>query len=163
MSTDREYLKYQQAGALATSGASSPKDEVGKAHSRIRTFNLGAAENAATNTSETPLGTVRFKSRLKSVYLTHSSNIATDNSHYLLLQVWKRTSAGANVTLLGEWNSHGGAEGAITERVPAALDLVDNSDVVIDAGSCLSYSVGKVGNGKAISQFSPLDFELEEV
>ncbi len=163
MSTDREYLKYQQAGALATTGASDAKTEVGKAHSRIRTFNLGSAANAATNTSETALGTVRFKSRLKSCYLTNGTNVAANASNYAVVSIYKRTSAGASQTLLGSWNTHASAQGALTALVPASLTLVSNADVVIDAGSLLTYGVGKVGTGQAIDQFSPLDFELEEV
>ncbi len=163
MPTDREYLKYQQAGALATTGASDAKAEVGKAHSRVRTFAIGSAANAATNTSETPLGTVAFKARLKSCKLTNNTNVAANASNYAVVSIYKRASDGSAQTLLGSWNTHASAQGALTERVPASLSLVSNADVVIAAGSLLSYGVGKVGTGQAIDQFAPLDFELEEV
>lgn len=163
MPTDREYLKYQQAGALVTTGAASGKAEVGYAHSRQRSFAIFSSANAATNTAETPLGVVEFKSKLKSVKLTVPTTNIAAGTDYAHVKVYKRTAAGASQTLIAQYNTATGAQGAVTLRVPADFAVIANSDSTLDAESLVTFEVIKGASGKAIDQYSMLDFVFEEV
>lgn len=151
--TDREILKFQQKGALATApGITNAADAVNSAHTRAYVITKYGTENAATNVSETPGFVVNRKARVKTAkFLTNTTiaNVATD---YDVIYLYKRTSAGASQTLLGSWNTSAAAVGgAITAHVPASLTLVDNTDLDIDAGAIVTYLIGKFGAGKLVA------------
>lgn len=163
MPTDREYLKYQQAGALTSSGASNAIAEVGQAHSRTRSAMLTSSANAATNVSETPAIVLNRKSKTKSVKLTiPTTNVAANGTDYAVVKVYARDNAGANQVTLATYNTHSSANGALTLRVPAAFTL-DTTNVTVNANSLITYEVLKYGSGKALDQYSMLDFDFEEV
>jgi hypothetical protein len=52
--------------------------------------------------------------------------------------------------------------GATTAKTPASFSLVSNSDVVIAAGTPISYEVKKYGAGKAVD-VGVIAVDLEEV
>lgn len=162
--TDRQYRKYQEAGQLATTGASAATDEVAEIHKRTLREKIASSANAATNVSETLVGWLPRKAQLKEGKLTvPTTNVAADGSNYFHLKVYKRTSAGASQTLIAEYNTHTSADGAVTRLTPATLNLVDNSDAVVNADSIVTYEVLKYGSGKAIDQYSMLELDFEEV
>ena len=161
MPTDREFLKYQQSGQLQTSGATSPTAAVGEAHSRQKNFTIYSSANAATNVTETPVGTLRFKGKLTEVKLTvPTTNIATSATDYALIKVYKRDNAGANQALIATYNT---GPAAVTLRVPAAFTLDNTTNVIVAGTSLLTYEVIKGGAGKAIDQYSCLDLTFEEM
>lgn len=164
MPTDREYLKYQQAGQLATSGAADAKTAVAQAHSKQRTHSMVSSANAETNVSETIIGVVEFKAKVAGVKLTvPTTNIIGNATNYFVTSIYKRTSAGASQTLVASYNSHASAQGAVTLKVPAAFSVVANADAIVAAGSLLSFATLKYGSGQALDQYSLLDLVLEEI
>lgn len=166
MATDREYLKRLQTGQFTSENlASNAVGEIVELHKRTRSFVKIGSENAATNVAETPLGRVYRKSKLHAASLTTATtNIAGNNSDYLVLTVYKRTSAGASQTALVSWNTHLGATGSLTLSVPATGTLTSTvADRDIAAGSVLSYALVKAGNGKALDPGSAIDLDLEEI
>lgn len=159
MATDREYLKAQQAGALNTTGASTPRSEVNQAHSRTFHIQKTGTENAATNVAETFAIVVPRKSHVNSVKYLTGTNTAADTTDYALISLYKGTSA----TVVATYNTHTSAQGAITEKVAAAFSLSStDSALTLDAGSVLSFGIGKYGNGKAIAA-GVIAVDLEEI
>jgi hypothetical protein len=156
--TDREILKMQQAGALGTSGATNAVDAVAKSHTKTIHILKTGTENAATNVAEWFAGVVNRKSRTSSIKYLSATAVANDTTDYVVLKVFQGTGA----TLIGSYNSHTSAQGATTAKTPASFSLVSNSDVVIAAGTPISYEVKKYGAGKAVD-VGVIAVDLEEV
>lgn len=156
--TDRELLKQQQAGALGTTAASDPIAEVGSAHTKSINFLKLGTENAATNVAELFVGVVNRKSRVKTVKYVTATNTAADTTDYVVVKVFKGTSA----TLLASWNSHSSAQGAIVEKTASSFSVVSNADAIIAAGTPISYEVKKYGSGKVLD-VGGFTVDLEEV
>jgi hypothetical protein len=135
MPTDREYLKMQQAGALATSGATDPIGEVGKAHEAVFTF---------LNVAGSPLAEIGYeikkKARVKSVRAVPAANLATAAANYVTGTVAKRDGAGGSATTIASFttNSSGGA--ALAAFVATDCALVAGT-VDLPAGSILTYAL----------------------
>jgi hypothetical protein len=165
MTTDREYLKQAQSGHIASTGAAAPITEVGYAHTRARDFMKTGSENAATNVAESAMFVVNRKSKLVAADLHVPSNVATSNTDYLTLKVYKRDSAGANQLLVASYNTHGGAQGAVTQWIAKDFSINTTSDThVIAAGSVLTYEIVKgSATGVALPTLSIFSFDLEEV
>lgn len=160
--TDREIIKQRLTGVAQSYGlAADPKAATAAIHTRSRDFAKVGTENAATNVAETLMFPVNRKSIPASIKFTTGTAVASDNTDYVVLTISKRTGTGAAVTV-ASWNSHGGAQGAITANVPASLSIVPNADSVIAAGDILTYSLGKVGAGKAVG-IGTITPDLEEV
>lgn len=163
MATDREIWKDRQNGQAQAFGlAADPRTGV-VADVNRRTICAAkfGTENAATNVAEVACGVVNRKARCVSIKYTSVTAIANDATDYVHIKAYKRTSAGASLTLLGSWNSATGAQGATTASVPASLSLVDNSDLDIAAGSPISYIITKFGAGKLVDVGS-FTFDVEE-
>lgn len=166
-STDRERIKDQQEGVyLTTGGMTNAKSAVDQMHCRALSFPKVGTENAETNVAETVMGFVPHKSRAKKFGLMTGTNIESDNTDYLVVKFFKR-KAGTS-TLIGSWNTHGGAQGAITTAGPAVISsaatgLVTNSDADIAEDSEITYSITKVAAGKAVAQYSIFSAWLEEI
>lgn len=164
--TDRELLKQQEAGAFCTTGATDPIGEVNKFHRRTRSITLVSTANAATAVAETVGFIVPRKSKLADntaiKLLVATTNVATSNSNYDSIIVYKRDSAGANQVRLGTWNTHGGAQGTLTFNVPATVPCVTNAQAIIAAGSIITYEVTKTSSGVAIDPGTIISLDLEE-
>lgn len=164
MATDRELLKQAQSGHIGSIGATDPIGEVGKSHVRPRDFLKTGTENASTAVAESPMFVVNRKSKLVAADLHTGTNVATDNTNYLVVKVYKRDSAGANQLLVASINTHGGQQGAVTQWVAKDFSLNTTSDTnVIAAGSVLTYEITKAGSGQALATLTEFTFDLEEV
>ena len=104
---------------------------------------------------------VRKKSK-PTVYFTTPTNVAADNTDYLIFKINKKT-AGATSVLVASWNTHGGAQGAMTTNIPAAFANVANADAIITAGDTLHYVVTKATATGRLVDVGVLDVELEAV
>ncbi len=102
------------------------------------------------------------KGYVKTIKGLTATAVANDGTDYDKIYVYKRTSAGASQTLLGSWNTATGSNGAISASVPFTFTLVDNSDLSVDAGSVITYHVGKFGGGKALA-LATLTVDVEEI
>lgn len=135
MPTDREYLKYQQAGALATSGASDPIGEVGKAHEFSVSF-----ENAAGS----PLAEVGYPitkaCKVKRIRALPATTLATHAANYVTGTIAKRDGAGGGATTIGAFttNSTGGA--ALTAMVHTIVSITAGTES-LSAGQVLTYAL----------------------
>lgn len=155
--TDRQLLKMQQAGALGTTGASTPIAEIGRAHSFPHSVPKSGTENAATNVAETPLCTVNFKGfvgtgGVGTIKFMTNATATQDTSNYAVITVLKRTAGGAAVTV-ASWNTHNSAQGTITAWTPATLVAAtanSGADATIAAGDALSYTITKAASGVQI-------------
>jgi hypothetical protein len=159
--TDREIVKERQVGQLQGYGlAAAPLTAVQAIHSRTRDFAKVGTENAATNVAETVMFVTKRKARVKSVGYVTGTNVATDNTDYVVFTISKRT--GATATTVATFNTHGGAQGAITQYVAAAFSVVSNSDSTLAADDILTYTITKVASGKALA-IGTICVDLEEV
>lgn len=157
--TDRQYLKAQQAGTLATSGATNAVGEVSNAHSRTVNILKIGTENAATNVAEYFAAYVNRKSNVRSVNFMTATNVANDSTDYSVISVYQ----GASATLVASWNTHTSAQGKITQKVVAPLVLSSTAaNLAVAAGTSLSYDVKKYGAGKAVD-VGVIAIDLEEV
>lgn len=163
MATDREILKNQQLGALTTAPAvSSPRTAIASAHTRSRDFPKVGTENAETNVAVTVMYSVRRKCRLAGFTYLTGTTTASDNSDYAVITISKQT-AGASNTTIATFNTHGGAQGAITANVPASFSVVANADCILAAGDSVHYKVTKhSATGKVIA-IGTLTGDYEEV
>ena len=160
--TDRSIFKERQAGqaqgyglaALPTTGV------VADMHRRQRDFAKVGTENAATNVAETVMFTVKRKSKVVAVEYTTGTNVATDNTDYVVFTISKRT--GATATTVATFNTHGGAQGAITQYIGADFSVVSNSDSTLAADDILTYTIVKANSGKTIA-IGTITVDLEEV
>lgn len=162
--TDRELLKQQQAGQLATAGtgASDATLEITKAHTRTYHIQKTGTENAATNVAETYALVVNRKSVFKSAKFLTGTGSTQDASNYARLEISKRDGAGGSQVNVASYNTHNSGQGTITAAVPASFSVVANADATIAAGSVLTYTIGKLGSGVAIST-GVVAVDLEEV
>lgn len=168
MATDREIIKLLQIGQLQGTDVSNARTAVGATHARPRDFLKTGSENAATNVAESPMTFLKRASKLRGFAILPSANVASDNSHYVVIKFYKRFTNGGSQTLIGSWNTHGGAQGALTALTAAdattnTLGLVTNSDGEIAANSILTYEILKIGNGQAVGALTMFSFGLEEI
>jgi hypothetical protein len=162
MATDRSILKTQQVGALTTApDIVAPKTAVANAHTRSRDFPKVGTENAETNVASTVMFTVNRASKTASVQYLTGTTTASDNTDYVVITVKKQT-AGAAATTIATYNTHGGAQGAITGNVPASFSVVANSDSTLAANDTLHYIVSKIAAGKVLA-IGTLTFDGEEI
>ncbi len=161
MATDREILKLQQIGSLTTTDCTDARATVAAANSTTRSFLKTGTENAATNVAETLMFSVRNKSK-PTVYFTTPTNVAADNTNYLIFKINKKT-AGATSVLVASWNTHGGAQGAMTTHIPAAFVNVANADAIIAAGDTLHYLITKATATGELVDIGTIDVVLEAV
>lgn len=160
--TDREIIKERQVGQAQSYGlAGAPKDAVAAAHSHTRDFAKVGTENAATNVAETLMYVVNRKGLTKTVKYLTGTNVATDNTDYVVFKVSKSTAGAASVQV-ASYNTHGGAQGAMTANIPASFSVVSNADAVIAASDTLHYTVTKVGAGKAVA-IGTISVDIEAV
>lgn len=165
MPTDREYFKRIQKGQFTSENlASAPLTEITEVHSRTREISKFGTENAATNVAETGGLVLARKSKLRSVKLLTGTNVASDNTDYVVVTISKRLSNGASQTTLATLNTHGGANGAITRYVPIAFTLTSTgADLEIASGSAITYTVTKAGSGKALGGDTVFSLDFEEI
>ncbi len=166
--TDRSRIKQQQEGQFLTAGGMTDgKLAVRHLHSRgLQGATKTGTENAATNVAQTPaLGYQFRKVKVRGIGITTFSNIATNNTSYNVFKFYK-TVAGTS-TLIGSWNTHGGAQGAITLGTPAVIavgtGLITNSDAEIAVGASIDYVITKVSAGQLVDPGMLFDFDLEEI
>lgn len=161
MPTDREYLKYQQAGALQTSGAIDPTGEVAKAHSfLVEVVKAADDATAATTTAETYTGKMLpVKGRLKSVrYYATTGGITADATNNATVTVSKRDSAAGNKLTVATMITNV-ALGNITQGVLKSATLTD-ANVIVDANSSFTFEIAKAGTGVVVRAGSLwLEFE----
>lgn len=163
MATDRNIIKERQAGQAAAYGlAGSAADAAAAIHTRALNCTKMGTENADTAVAETVMFTVNRKSQVKTIKLLTNSGITANATHYLHLTVQKRTAGAASV-LVGSWNTHTSAQGAVTALVPASLSLVANADATLAAGDILTYTIVKQGTGRLLDIPSVFTVDLEEV
>lgn len=165
MTTDRFKIKEQQEGTYATAADISDVHDAVQAMN-ARPYPFVVTRTTANEFSESPCGFVPHKSRVKKMGIQVVANIASDNTSYLIFNLFKRV-AGTS-TLVASWNTHGGAQGALTTAAPAvvstaATGLVVNSDAVIPADAGLTYSVVKASNGQSVTAQWVLTPWLEEI
>jgi hypothetical protein len=163
--TDRAKIKEQQEGTYVTAAdISDAKDAVASMHARPIPFVM--SRTTANEFTEFPMGFAPHAARAKKVGIQVAANIASDNTDYVVFKFFHRTNGTS--TLYASWNTHGGAQGALTTAGPgvissAATGLVVNSDANIPANAGLQYSVVKAGDGKVVNAHCVLTPWLEEV
>lgn len=135
MATDREILKNQQIGSLATTAVTDARAAVGQAHEF--TFNF-------LNVAGSPLAEIGYyiprKCRVKSIKALPAANLATAASNYVTGTVAKRDGAGGGATTIGSFttNSSGGA--ALAAFVPTDCAIVAGTSEIA-AGGVLTYAL----------------------
>ncbi len=166
--TDRARIKNQQEGVfLAAAGMTDAHAATRALHSRgLQGAQKTGTENAATNVAQTPaLGYQFRKVKVRGIGITTVSNIATNNTNYDVFKFYK-TVAGTS-TLIGSWNTHGGAQGSIVYGTPVVIavgtGLVANSDAEIPIGASVDYVITKVSGGALVDPGMLFDFDLEEI
>ena len=169
--TDRTIAKKLFAGTMVPAVTDAPTLASDR-DSDTRDITKTGSENAATNVAETFTTTVFRKVRPRAISILTGTNIASDNTNYVVISFFKRENSGAGAqTLLGSWNTHGAAQKGITLGVPAVIDkttgFVDNSDMVISAShsapAVISYSIGKLGSGQSVAQYTTFSIDFEEI
>ena len=159
MPTDREIIKSQEKGVYRTA-----KDIVASAqavvdtHMRTLTASRQASENAATNIAETPLGVVKRFSKLRAFEITPSANVTSNDTNHIVVYLFKYNATSLARTQIASYNSVNSAQGAATLGRPVSGSI---STTDIEAGSPVSYLVGKFGTGQLLSSFS-ITLDLEE-
>ncbi len=162
MATDREIIKERLAGQATTFGlASGAKDAVSKIHRRSRDFVKVGTENAATNVATTLMFTVKRPTKTVAFTFLTGTNVAADNTNSVTFTISKLT-AGAGLTTVATWNTHAGAQGAITANVPANFSVVTNSDGTLAADDTLHYGITKASSGTQVA-IGTFTFDGEEV
>ncbi len=165
--TDRKKIKDFESGVyLGIDGISAVPTAIQEIHTRPRTFTKTGTENAATNVAESPMFFLKNRSRNRPMTIVTTANVATHNTDYIVVNFYKRLS-GTSVRL-GSWNTHGGAQGAMTALEPSrilttATGLVTNSDAEIATLSVLTYDIKKYGNGQEFPALSVFSFGMEEI
>ena len=152
MATDRELLKAQEAGALASSAATDPIGAVGEAHSALFEFTKSDADSmAADATSETYTGVyVPRKAKVKAIYfLPTSGGLTADATDYATITVSKRDSAADNKASLGTITTTVASSGNLTQGVAEAFVLTA-ANVVVAAGSTVTFEIAKAGSGVVV-------------
>jgi hypothetical protein len=135
MATDREILKLQQIGSLATTAATDARAAVGQAHES--TFHF-------LNVAGSPLAEIGYyipkKCRVKSIKALPAANLATHAANYVTGTVAKRDGAGGGATTIGSFttNSSGGA--ALAAFVATDCAIVAGTSE-ISAGGVLTYAL----------------------
>lgn len=149
MATDRELLKQAQSGHVASVGLTDPIAAVSAAHSSLPSFTKASDDAmASTTTSETYTGIyVKRKAKLNGIhYIATTGGVTANNTDYATVTVSKRDSSGGTKTTLATLTTTVTSSGNITQG--AAKDLVlTAANVVIDAGSTITYEVAKAGSG----------------
>lgn len=138
--TDRELLKQQQAGALGTTGASTPIASVARVHGDVFTFE---------STSDAAMAEIGMRidaaCRVKSVYITPSVALAKHASAYTVYTVAKRDGAGGAADTVATLTTEDIAAGvALAAFEPAAFTLTD-ANVVFAAGEVLTFKSAETG------------------
>lgn len=170
--TDRAKIKKAQKGSYLTAGSSGDNvsdmsGAVNAMHARpYATHRKAGSENAATNVAALPFGTVFHKAKAKAFAIQVVTNIAADNTNYAVIHFYGRYNGTS--TTLGSWNTHGGAQGALTTAGPAiistaATGLVTNADGTVVAFSGLTYDIQKVSAGQDVAAGAIFSAWLEEV
>lgn len=153
MPTDREFLKYQQAGALATSGAVDPVGEVGKANE----FSISFDNVAGSPIAE--IGQAITKAcRVKRIRALPAANLATHASNYVTGTIYKRDGAGGSATSIGAFttNSTGGA--ALAAFVPTTVSITAGTELLA-AGAVLTYALVDAGTTTEVAVRVTVDLE----
>lgn len=153
MATDREYLKMQQAGQLATSGATSPISAVGEAHEHTFVFSNAAGAALAEVGMYIPK-----KARVKSVKAVPGATLATDATNYVTGTVAKRDGAGGAATTIASYttNSSGGA--ALTAFTATDCAIVAGTSELA-AGSILTYKLVDAATTTEVATFVSVTVE----
>jgi glucose-6-phosphate dehydrogenase assembly protein OpcA len=163
MATDRTLLKNFQKGQLLTAGLSNSSSAVDYTHQHTRDFLKTGTENAATNVAESPMHRTISTStrRIVGVVLLPTANVASDNTDYVVINFYKRISGTS--TRVAWWNTHGGANGALTGLSAHACNVVSNSDKVVAGGAIMTYNIAKYGAGKAIDPLAVFSIGYEDI
>ncbi len=165
MPTDREIMKQQEAGALGTAGAASAINEVAKAHSMWLSFAKASDDAmASTTTAETYTGVfVPVKSRLRGVtYIATTGGITANATTFATITISKRNSAGASKTTIAVFATDTVTTDDVAQGVPKAFYAADLSNVIIDAGSNITFEIAKASTG-VIVRAGTFTLELEAV
>lgn len=155
MATDRELLKEQQAGFLATVGASDHKGEVGKAHQFVTTFDK-TADDAMASTATTEVGTGMYlpvKAKLVGCYLllTGATTLTGHASNYATILLDKYSSAGAgNANLVSFATSTPTTDDLAVYTPHSILGDAVAAQLVCDAGTNISLQITKAGSGVVV-------------
>lgn len=165
--TDRQILKNRQQGQAQTYGAVDPNTAVAQMHSYLVNFSKSADDaSASTTTAETYTGkVVKYKSLLKSVeYRATTGGITSSDTLFITVTVSVRDSTGANavtVATLTTKTTAGGGSGDVTQGAATPL-VLSLANVVIPAGSTVTYTVAKASTG-TILRAGEFVLELEAI
>ncbi len=159
--TDRELIKTQQAGSFDAIPLATPVASLASLHSHSRDYTKVGTENAATNVAATLMFSVRRKSKVGGITYLTGTNVAADNTNSVYFTVSKMT-AGGTAVVVASFNTHAGAQGAITANVPAAFSVVQNSDAILASGDSLHYTITKASSGTAVA-IGTITTDLESV
>jgi hypothetical protein len=159
MATDRTIHFQVAAAQLGSTQATDPEGCAEDLDCRTIRIQKTGTENAATNVAETIGGTVLRAAKIKAVKLLTGTNVAGDNTDYLVITVSKRT--GATKTTVATCNTHLGAQGNITQFVPESFSLVAAAqNLAID--DVLTFEITKAASGKALA-VSEIAVDIQEV
>ena len=165
--TDRDKFNDKIEGdALGLAGMADAKTLGRDVQSRCGQYLKTGTENAITNVAETPITFVPRLSRVRRLAIMVTTNIAANATDYAVIKFYGR-KAGTS-TLVGSWNTHTSAQGALTTAGPGVIEnatggLITNADGVVAASSQLNYIISKYGAGQALATLSVFSYDLEEI
>jgi hypothetical protein len=135
MATDREILKNQQIGSLATTAVTDARTAVAQAHESTYTF---------LNVAGSPLAEIGYyipkKCRVKSVKALPAASLSTAASNYVTGTVAKRDGAGGGATTIASFNTASSGGAALTAFVATDCAIVAGTSELA-AGSVLTYAL----------------------
>lgn len=152
MATDREIIKYRQAGQAQTFGCSDPTGETAKIHTRYFEIKKTAADamaSSATAETATPVAPCPEKCRVKKVVIRSNAILAADNTDYVTATVKYRDSTGGNAVTVAVYDSRAANNGALVAYAPTTLTLTD-ANIICAADGCFTLTVAKGGSGKVL-------------
>jgi hypothetical protein len=153
--------KFQKGQFLGIKGVSDAASIVNTIHQHARDFLKTGTENAATNVDESPMFTTGGTRVLKRFNIAPKSNVASDNTDYVVFKIFKRINSTS--TLVAFWNTHGGANGALTELNRHAANVVTNSDATVASSSSMTYKIEKYGAGQQVDPGLIFSFAMEDI
>lgn len=114
-------------------------------------YNKDAADGAAgTETADTYLGEIQYKSELLECYVISADTLTADNTDYATITVEKADGAAGTQTTIAEQTTKitGSGDWAAATRVP--ITVVSDGEEEIAAGQVLSFKIAKAASGVAV-------------
>jgi len=161
--TDRKKIKDQQIGEFVpTAGIASASNEVTELHSRTFCTSRPYAANDTAAWTKQLAHTVR-EVRVRACKVDTTTTIASDNTDYVKFTLTSQYPNGDAIATHGAYNTHGGAQGALTANVSGSFSL--NAAVAVvpaDAKFRIAQSIGGAGKNVVVTD-TAFTLDVEEI